>query len=288
MPNTDKMKWPYPDKDTDPWFEKFASMTEAMDASGYAAREDRNTLISNGGIFSFTASTGLLSWSSALSFLSPIDPFKQSIPAASVTILDGQRLYVNIARAPQSNSLLTAIVANQTPNENDATVICIRDGSSVYFRNGSRISDGESKSIFSGSSSGAKQVDVIKIATRETHNSVVPLIVGGFSFNPSDYDKPGFTKVMAFRAVASNGNTSMTTSVKLRNVTDSDDIATLSFTSTAFAKDQVILVEGLSAGQVDSVEKIYEVRILLSVPPSGPLDTIELAGAEIVITSTAI
>lgn len=288
MPNTSKMIWPYPTKDSDPWFENFQSMVTAMDSSGYASREDRNIVLSGGGLVSFVAATGLLSWSAAMVFLSPISPFKETLPAGSVTIQDGQRLYVNVTRSPLGGVSLSSIVANQIPNTDDAMLIAVRDGSAIYFRNGSRVLDGQTKTLFDPSGAGIQQIDVLKLSTRESHDSVTALVVGGDAFNPTDYDKPGFARTLTFRAVAANGDIGMTTTVKLYNVTDSDLCATLSFTSTTPAKDQIVLVEGAGAGQIDLVEKIYEVRIALSAPPGGPTETIELYGAEIVVVSTAI
>jgi hypothetical protein len=286
MPNTSKMIWPYPNKDSDPWFEMFESMVAAQDASGYASREDRNIILNGGSLISFTASNGLLQWTAPIVLLSPISSLKESIATGFVNILDGQWLYVNVTRAPQSAISLTALVANQVPNTNDAFVIAVRDGSSVYFRNGARIGDGETTTLFSGGGSGAEFLDVLKLATRESHNATTPLVAGGDSFNPTDYDKPGFTKTMTFRAVAANGDVGMTTQVILWNLTDSEAVATLSFTSANPTKAQVALTEGAGAGQIDASEKLYEVRIRLTTAPGGPTETVELFGAEIIIENT--
>ena len=287
MPNTEKMIWPFPNKDSDPWFEAFESMVTAMDSSGYAAREDRNIILSGGGLVSFTASSGLLAWTAPIVLISPISPFKMTIPIGSVNLNDGQFFYVNVTRAPTGTISLSALVANQAPNTNDAFVIAVRDGTAVYFRNGASVGDGDSTSLFVGGAA-VDHIQIVKIATRESHDSVTPLVAGGVAFDPTDYDKAGYTKTMTFRAVTSNGDIGMTTSVTLRNVTDNDTIATLSFTSTTPTKDQIVLVEGAGAGQIDPVEKIYEVRIALTVPPGGPTETIELYGAEIVVVNTPI
>jgi hypothetical protein len=279
------MLWPTPAKDADPWFESFESMVTAMDSAGYAAREDRNVLLSEGGDVSFVASTGLLSWSSGIVLLSPISPFKMTLPAGSVNLLDGQRLYVNVTRPPLGNLSLSGVVANQIPNTNDALLLAVRNGTFVYWRNGGRIEDGQTKTLFDSGTS-ASQIDVIKLSTRESHDSVTPLVVGGDAFNPTDYDKPGFSRTLTFRAVAANGDIGMTTTVVLYNVTDSDLVATLTFTSTNPAKDEVVLVEGSGAGEIDLLDKLYEVRIALTVPPGSPTETVELLGAEIVVVST--
>lgn len=292
MTNTAKMQWPYPTKDSDPWFDGFESMTGAMDASGYAAREDRNILISGGGMVSFTASTGLLAWSAAIVVMSPIAGFKLTVPAGSVTLVDGACLYVNVTRAPLGNASLSSFVAGQVPNTDSALLLAIRNGSAVYFRNGSQVDDGDSKSLFAGSggglTSGSSIITVVKLATRESHGSNTALVVGGDAFDPVAFDIPGFSKIMTFRAVAANGDIGLTNTVQLYSLTDSDVIATLSFTSTNTAKMEAVLVQGAGAGQVDPVEKIYEVRIALGAPSGGPTETIELYGAEIIITNTAI
>jgi hypothetical protein len=292
MTNTSKMLWPYPTKDSDPWFDGFESMTTAMDSSGYAAREDRNILISGGGNVSFTASSGLVAWAEGIVFLSTIAGFKLTLPAGSVTLADGACLYVNIVRSPTGNFSLAASVAGQVPNTDSAMLLAVRNGSAVYFRNGSEVGDGDSKSLFSGGGGGgllpgSKIFEATKLATRESHGSDTPLVVGGDAFDPTAFDKPGFTKSMIFRAVAANGDIGLSNVVQLYNVSDSDLIATLTFTSTTASKMEAVLTEGTGAGQVDPSEKIYEVRIALGAPSGGPTETIELYGAEIIVSSTA-
>jgi len=288
MSNTNKMLWPYPSKDSDPWFDGFESMTAAMDASGYASREDRSILIDGGGLVSFTASSGLVAWSAAIVFLSPIAGFKLSLPAGNATLLDGECLYVNLTRSPTGNLSLGGFVAGTVPNTDSAMLLAIRDGSAVYFRNGCQIQDGQTKPLFGGGiASGTKLIDVVKMGTRESHNATTPLVVGGDAFNPTTYDRSGFTKAMVFRAVAANGDTGLTNTVVLYNVTDSDPVATLTFTSTTTTKLEAVLAQGTGAGQVDPAEKIYEVRIALGAPPPGLTQTIELYAAEIIVTSTA-
>lgn len=293
MTSTSKMLWPYPSKDLDPWFDGFESMVGAMDASGYASREDRNILISEGGNVAFTASTGLLSWSAAIVFLSTISGYKLTLGAASVNLLDGECLYVNATRSPTGNVSLSPLVAGTVPNTDSAMLLAVRNGTSVYFKNGSQVSDGQSKSLFSsgggggGLQPGSTIQEIVKIATRASHGSDTPLIVGGDAFDPTAFDKPGFTKTMVFRAVAANGDIGLSNTVQLYNLTDSDPIATLTFTSTSTAKMEATLTEGAGAGQVDPAEKIYEVRIALGAPSGGPTETIELYGAEIIVTSTA-
>lgn len=286
MPNSSKMIWPYPSKDADPWFDTFESMVVAMDSSGYASREDRSIVLTEGGNVSFVASTGLLQWSAGIVMLSPIAGFKMTLPAGFVILQDGQALYVNLTRAPVGNITLSILSGNQIPNTDSAMLLAIRSGANVYWRNGAMIADGQTTTLFAGGGASAILHETIKFATRESHNAVTPLVCGGDAFNPLDYVISGYTKVITFRAVVANGDVGMTTNAILFNLTDSDPIATLAFTTTTPTKAQATLVLGAGAGQVDLSEKIYEVRIALTAPPGGPTNTVELYGAEILVVNT--
>lgn len=288
MPNTNKMQWSYPARDDDPWYEKFDQLVTAQDSSGYASREDRHLTFSGGGTVSFDAGTGLVSWDEDLEILSPIAGFKITMIAANFNLADGEVAYINLARSPTQNVTLSPAVALTAPNTDDAYTLCVRSGSSIYWANGSRIADGESKSLFWGIVPGSKSIEIAHIASRVSHGSDTPLVAGGLAFNPLDYDKPGFSRVITFRAVSANGDIGISTSVVLYNVTDSEVIATLSFTTTELAKDEVTLVEGSGVGEIDLVEKIYEVQISLDAPPGGATETVELYDAEIQVVSTAI
>lgn len=289
MPNTNKMIWPVPAKDSDPWFEIFDQMVTAQDSSSYAHREDRHNRLSGGGDVSFNATSGVVAWTAPIEILSPISGFKITVPVplTSLVVEDGQLVYINLTRSPVSNVSAVAVVASTAPNTDSAYVLCVRNGTGVFWVNGTSVLDGESKSLFGGPGAGT-QIEIVNLANRTSNGSVTPLVAGGAAFNPALHDKPGFTKLMQFRAVSANGETGITTSVTLWNVTDGEEVAALSFTTTAQAKDEVVLVEGAGAGEVDSVEKIYEVRIFLDASPGGPTETVELYEAEIRVTSTPV
>lgn len=288
MPNSSKMQWPFPAKDSDPWYEKFESMVTALDSSGYAHREDRHIRMSGAGSVSFNAGTGAVSWSQDIVILSPISGFKITVPAGNAVLDDGEVLYTNLTRYPTQNITASALTANQAPNTNDAYVLAVRSGLAIYWVNGAQVSDGEVKGLFGGTAAGTQFLEVINLANRVSHDATTPLVVGGTAFNPLDHDKPGFTRTLTFRAVAANGEVGITTFVKLINVTDGDQVASLSFTTTEREKDEVVLVEGASFGQIDQVEKVYEVRIGLDVAPINPTETVELYVAELRVLSVPI
>jgi len=285
------MIWPFPAKDVDPWFETFDAMVDAMDASGYAAREDRHITFAQGGVFTFDATTNVLAWDGTLELLSPIAGFRNDVPANSPTgviIREGEALYVNVVRNPVSNVSLTTFVAPTVPNTDDAMIVCIRRNNACYFRNGARIVDGEAKGIFAGSVPGEVNLNVLNIANRASHDSNIPLVVGALAFDPTDHNKTGAVRELRFRAVAANGEVGLTNSVRLINVTDGQVVATLSFTDTDIVKDEAVLVEGAGIGEIDASEHIYEVQIFLNAAPLDVTHTIELYSCELRVTNTTV
>lgn len=148
MPNTGKMIWPFPNKDSDPWFEQFETMVTAMDSSGYAAREDRNIIFGGGGDVTWDSGTGNLTWMAPIVAYSMIAGFKLSIPAGSINIPDTQVLYINLTRHPLTNASLAVAAANTVPNTNDAMALAVRVGTTIYWRWGSKIETGETLNLF--------------------------------------------------------------------------------------------------------------------------------------------
>jgi len=142
------MRWPFPAKDSDPWFEKFDSMVEAMDGSGYASREDRQLILGGGDDVTFDAGANTLTWSADIEVFSPISGFKLTVPADTISILDGEILYAVLTRAPQTNNTIAKTVASTVPNTDDAFALCIRRGTTIYWRHGSKVETGETVNIF--------------------------------------------------------------------------------------------------------------------------------------------
>jgi len=277
MPNSSRMKWPYPGEYSDPWYDSFEGLVAQIDASSYASREDRQLIMAKGGVFSFDAGTDTLTWAATLEVLSPIAGFRMDVSATSVVITDGQVLYINLTRSPTGNVTTSALVADQVPSTDASYGIAIRRGTDIYFRHGAVLSSGVSKNIFTGEDGGPKAL--VWAGGRETHNSEVsPLIAAAFAFNPTNYDP---VTSMVFRAVAANGDVGLTNKVQLYNLTDSVLVAEIDVTSTNTAKDEITLVRGSGVGEVDDVERIYEVRIILGATPAGPSETVELYSAEI-------
>ena len=288
MPNSSRMLWPYPGRDTDPWFVTFEAMVSAMDASGFAAREDRHLIMANGGTFTFDAGGDLILWDDTLEIISPVSGFKHSMIANSATLTDGEFLYVDLIRTSTGNQTVAPLVATNVPSTDSAYAICGRSGDTVYFRNGVRLADGQSKSLFGPSfgSSGQSEISILNLACRTTHTTEVPLVIGAVSLDPSEYDRQGLNVSLVFRVLAANTEPGMTTHAKLVNVTDSEDVVELDFTSTEITKQEAVLVRGSGTGQIDDAPHVYEVQVYLDVAPGSPSETMEIYSGEIRVLST--
>lgn len=155
MPTSPRLHWPFPSQGQEPWFDTFESMVGAMDASGFAAREDRHTIFMEGGTFSFAANTGVLTWTQPIEILSGVTGFRWLIPAASLVLQEGDMFWVDLPRGPTANISTTAQKSNQIPSSDTAQIIGIRRNNRVYFRFGYILLDGQSVPLFSSPPTGS-------------------------------------------------------------------------------------------------------------------------------------
>lgn len=151
MPTTPRLLLPYPDQNSNPFFAVFQAMVLAIDASLYTPREDRNILIFGGGTMSFSASSGVLTWSAPVNLFASVTGHNWIIPTGNVVLQDGELFYITVARAPQSNTTYTPKVGAFTPNQpngDNQILIGLRVGSVVHFRDGFTIASGQSLVVF--------------------------------------------------------------------------------------------------------------------------------------------
>lgn len=142
MLSSPRMGWPYPSENAGQWFDTFRSFVEAADASGFASREDRNLILSGGGTIGWSAPT--LSWSVRIVIVSPISGFQLRVEPGSVSLTDGQVLYVDLTRAPTTNVVVVPVVSSKVPSSNSALILAVRLGNFIYWRNGLMMDDGDS------------------------------------------------------------------------------------------------------------------------------------------------
>jgi hypothetical protein len=259
-----RMGWPVPAENQDPFYDTFASMVAAQDVSVYATREDRNILVMAGGIVSFTASSGLLSWTSPIELNSAVTGFKWNVAAAAVNLLDGEYLFIRLARNPITNTTLVAEIASILPgNDPDNTLIlALRNGNRVYWRDGRVLLDGQSVPLFSTPPAGSGGVgssgqfwrENVAIAITDSANSATPKIMGTWGVSAADYTLNGTVKGFEFCVIAYVDVGSVTGEVKLYDLTSATDAAVLTFVGSTSPTKQVI------TATISSSDHLYEVR----------------------------
>ena len=189
MANSPRMRWPYPSAGVDPWYDAFEDMVSAQDASDYALNEAKNIILSGGGTLSWSAISGVLSWTTPIVLNSAGSGHLESIPAGSVSVpADGMFGYVTFLPSPQSNVTLVMQIASAIPAhdpDNSFLVFRRREGR-LFFRNGAVLQDGESAAIIddgptAGSGLITFQRDGINFGVTDTLNFVGPLAVAGSS-----------------------------------------------------------------------------------------------------------
>jgi len=148
-----RMGWTFPSEGDDPWFNGLKQFFQQLDAAGFAYSENTNVIPMSGGIFSFVASTNQLTWGTAIELSSFTSGFTASITAGSLTITDGQVLYVDMPRGLTQNTTITLntaakLAASSGKLLHDKIAIGIRRGTRIIFRNGVVLVDGVSQKVF--------------------------------------------------------------------------------------------------------------------------------------------
>lgn len=265
MPTSSRMRWPYPAENQDPFFDSFESMVTAMDASSFVFRENDPILIMKGGSVSFTASSGLLTWSQTLELNSAVTGFKWSIPAGSVSLADGDYWYATLNHNPIVNTAITTTSASKLPasDPDNPYVLGLRNGDRVYFRGGKVLLDAQTLALFStmpgGSgggvgTSGQKWRENVTLAVSNQNNTGTPKVMGAWSGDSDDYTLNLTSKTFTLMVIANVDSGSVTGEIELYNLTAAAPAATITVTGitapTKFTQSATIL----------ATENVYEVR----------------------------
>jgi len=264
MPTSQRMGWAYPAENQDPFFDAFSAMVGGIDASVFGTREDRNLLMMAGGIVSFTALSGLTSWTLPIEMNSAVSGFKWNVAAANINVQDGQYIFVRLARNPIANTTLAAEVAFLLPgNDPDNTLILgLRNGNRVYWRDGRVLLDGQSVPLFTNPPSGGGGVGLsgqfwrenVAIALSDSANSATPKVMGAWGIDSDDYTLNGTTKNFEFCVIASVDVGTVIGEVKLYNLTLAADAAILTFAGPTTPVKQII------SASITTSDHLYEVR----------------------------
>lgn len=181
-----RMEWPFPSENEDPWYPSYEDQIRAMDASGFAAREDRNLILSGGGTLTWNTTTGL-TWTAPFNVWSPSTSFFSQLQPNTLLPANGQCIRSEIVRAPGSNRSVAAEVAPIMQNTDNSYVLGMRTGSSFVFRNGVVIQNGttiEAEDLFGGGGVENFSYKVIPSGKSVTIPQNQQMVVsGGFTLN---------------------------------------------------------------------------------------------------------
>ena len=272
-----RLNWPFPNEDQDPWFEKFRAFINAVDASFFTTREDKNFVLFGGGTVSFSATTGLLSWTSPLEAVAATTGFHWNIPApvtaGSVTLQDGEFFFVELTRAPQSVQSLAPIAGSRINTNDNSLVIAQRLGSAVIFRNGAVIGDGQSAILF-GPRVLMTVAEIVGVAGLQQTDGVLYEGVGGMRFDPTAYFPGGIgvVQVIKFQAILETTDdvTPLPANVILRNITDGGTIAASALASSSLTPEMVESAPLVLGVDLPNGLRDYEVQIKLDDTSGSP------------------
>jgi hypothetical protein len=110
---------------------------------------DKNLKLVSDANFSWSSTTGILSWDDVLTFDLPWTTGYNEIAVGGATLsTDGDRLYVDIDRTSTGTDSVSVVVRNKALANNDAFYknrffIALRDGDVVYLYDGTRVEDGQ-------------------------------------------------------------------------------------------------------------------------------------------------
>ena len=279
-----RMGWPVPDEGVDPWYDAFLGLVGAVDTSGFASRENAGILMTGGGQLSLNSTTGVMTWQSDINIFAPITGYLWTLPGpeitggGTVTIQNGQVLYVNLNRAPTGNTTLGVLTASQIPNTDNAFLLGIRIGTKVYFRNGAVLTAGSPADVIDnpgGAIGSAGQLirRSTAMAINEATSQSTYVVGGDFQLNPADYALSSLNTNIYFLATASVTRAALTGQVILQDLTSATQVAQLTFTGNVVPSQQIT-----TALTLTSAAHMYEVRYYVTGGAGGS-DQILLAWA---------
>lgn len=149
--------YPIPAEFEEPYYPTIKAYFLATDAGDWALAENGNLIWSGGGSFSWSATTGVLTWSNAVSLRSKTTVFSFTIagppaPGGTITLQDGESAYFQVPRLLVANQLVSLNIGpiTQIPGVrlHDIRLFATRIGSTVYFADGKSLKDGESGELF--------------------------------------------------------------------------------------------------------------------------------------------
>lgn len=297
MANTPRMNWPFPNENKHPWYQALENFAESLDASGYAAREDRHIILTGGGTIDWNQPT--LEWDSDIKIVSPISGFQVLVGPGTLTIEDGQIVYVTLVRAPTSNVAVVPTVSTQVPSTDTAFALAVRIGIKLYWRNGFMMDDGDSATDIGAGGGGGGGVPVSAIGLGAGNyaytQAAIPVeeVGGNGAFDGSGvgslttYFKAAVTNLWAQTGIGE------TTRVRLYDMGPAAGppdvvprlVSELTFTSQGGPRssEKALTVVAAAPGTDDilNTSRMYEVVIIQDVSTQGDVAYLGSAGLEV-------
>lgn len=280
MPASPRCSWPIPQEYSDPWYDKFVALVTAIDAAHYTTREDKNFLLLGGGTVTFTDTTGVMSWSAPLEAVAATTGYHWYSPTplvgGSVTLQDGEFLYVELTRAPQSSQSLTPLVGSRISVSDDAFVLAQRIGSVVVWRNGVVVPSGMPVILF-GPTLLFRMVETVGTAGLQSTDQTNWVDVGGLYFDPTELSVGGgsYTRTVKFEALLETTDAAISVECRLNNVTSSTPVTNSLVTSVSLAPEfrQSVSLTVAALGDLSPAGAVYAVQ-LRAVGAMGPTDAV--------------
>lgn len=162
MSTSPRMQWPYPRDGEDPWYSSFEDMVRAEDASVFALHDEKNIILSGGGVISWDATLNTVTWALPIILNSSQSGYAETIAAGSLSTVvnDGALGYVLFQPSPQAPVTLVLASADVLPpSEVDNTVVLFRRRQNkLYWRNGQVLNDGDSLPIIDAPGGGGSTI----------------------------------------------------------------------------------------------------------------------------------
>lgn len=180
-----RMEWTFPSEEEDPWYDRFVDFIRSLDASGFAAREDRNIILSGGGTISWSTGAGL-TWTSPFQIFSPSTGFFTQLQPTTVVLADGEVIRFNIVRHPGQNNNVAPVAAPYAENTDNSMLLGMRVGDNFYFRSGQAMGDGDSLSeleLFGGGANNFSWKTIPEGVSVTIPENQQMVLVGGITIN---------------------------------------------------------------------------------------------------------
>jgi hypothetical protein len=272
MPQTPKIRHPYPDENRRDWFEQFEAFANSLDASDFASRDDRNIAVVLTGVLSFVSAgsgVGNVVWDAPIDFYHGTSGYRGSVPSnitPGINLEDGDAVYVNVARGPTGPYVLTTVktVAALPANEQAVLLFC-RLGDFLWVRHNGIVRLGGSIGNVSG-----LVITSVPLITKQTHGEGL-ITMGRVRVNYSDWSLPGGA-TLNLRIEAQNTDDDFNSDIRFYDV---DPLLgdTLLASFDIDLDDQPQQLEAIIVPVDTTTDRVYELRAgLQQAGPGSPYD----------------